>query len=183
MRIVLLGCLLLFASCSEEALDIYDTIGGDFTLNDQYDVEYKLSEHNGKLRILFFGFSYCPDICPSTLGEISAVWSELSPADQQQVEILFLSVDPERDTAELLRNYLDSFGVPVLGLRGSTAQMTKITADYAAFYEKVALDSSLEYTIDHSSQTFVIDRQGRIRGWVAYDEPPSALLSMLRRLL
>lgn len=183
MRIFLLGCLLLFASCSDEALYIYDTMGGDFSLTDQYGAEYKLSEHNGKLRILFFGFSHCPDICPTTLGEISEVWSKLSLAEQQQVEILFLSVDPQRDTAELLRNYLGSFDLPVLGLRGTTAQMTQITADYAAFYEKVALDSSLEYTIDHSSQTFVIDRQGRIRGWVAYDEPSSALLSMLRRLL
>ncbi len=183
MKCLLVIFLFVAVSCSEEPLDVYDSIGGDFVLHDQFGDEYKLSEHHGKIRILFFGFTHCPEICPTTLGEVSEVWGQLDTAQQQQVEILFLSVDPERDSQELLKNYLESFDLPVLGLRGTDQQMGDITARYAAFYERVELDSALNYTIDHSSQTFVIDRQGRIRGWVAYDQPPSALLAMINRLL
>lgn len=183
MRRILICFLLISASCEDEELEIYDTIGGDFVLHDQFGDKYQLSAHNGKIRLLFFGFTHCPDICPTTLAEVQEVWQQLSAEQQQQIEILFASVDPERDSSDLLRDYLGSFDLPVIGLRGSDAEMLEITAKYASFYEKVSLDSALMYTIDHSSQTFVIDRQGEIRGWVTYDQPPSALLELLSRLL
>jgi protein SCO1/2 len=180
---ILICFFLISVSCSDEELEIYNTIGGDFVLHDQFGDEYQLSAHNGKIRLLFFGFTHCPDICPTTLSEVKVVWEQLSIEQQQQIEILFASVDPDRDSSDLLRDYLGSFDLPVIGLRGSDAEMLEITAKYASFYEKVSLDSALIYTIDHSSQTFVIDRQGEIRGWVTYDQPPSALLELLNRLL
>ncbi|MBC8370937.1 MAG: SCO family protein [Planctomycetes bacterium] len=182
-KLLLLACLVMCGSCSDEPLEIYDTIGGDFTLTDQFGDEYTLSAHDGKIRILFFGFTHCPDICPTTLAEVSEVYAQLDSEQRQQIEILFASVDPQRDTASLLGDYLSSFKLPVIGLRGTEEELQKITAQYASFYEKVSLDSALGYTVDHSSQTFVIDRQGRIRGWVSYDQPASALLEMLERLL
>ena len=180
---ILICFLLISVCCSDDELEIYNTIGGDFVLHDQFGDEYQLSAHNGKIRLLFFGFTHCPDICPTTLSEVKVVWEQLSIEEQQQIEILFASVDPNRDSSDLLRDYLDSFDLPVIGLRGSDAEILEITAQYASFYEKVSLDSALMYTIDHSSQTFVIDRQGEIRGWVTYDQPPSALLELLNRLL
>lgn len=183
MRWFVVCCLILATSCSDEPLEVYDTIGGDFVLHDQFGSEYQLSAHNGKIRLLFFGFTHCPDVCPTTLVEVKEVWQQLSHEQQQQIEILFASVDPERDSGDLLRDYLNSFDLPVIGLRGSEAEMLKITEQYGSYYEKVQLDSALSYTIDHSSQTYVIDEQGKIRGLVAYDQPPSALLELLKRLL
>ena len=180
---ILICFLLISVSCSDGEPEIYNTIGGDFVLQDQFGDEYQLSAHNGKIRLLFFGFTHCPDICPTTLAEVKEVWQQLSADQQQQIEILFASVDPDRDSSDLLRDYLGSFDLPVIGLRGSDTEMLEITDKYASYYEKVSLDSSLMYTIDHSSQTFVLDRQGKIRGWVTYDQPPSALLELLHRLL
>ncbi|MDP6963944.1 MAG: SCO family protein [Planctomycetota bacterium] len=182
-RNILLIISLVAASCADAELEVFDTIGGDFELEDQYGNSYRLSDHNGKIRVLFFGFTYCPDICPTTLGEITEVWGQLSADEQQQIEILFVSVDPQRDSAELLKRYLDGFELPVLGLRGSEQEIRPVVEQYASFYERVTLDSALEYTIDHSSQTFVIDKNGQIRGWVKYDQAPAALLEMLRQLL
>ena len=85
MRRLLICFLLISASCADEELEIYDTIGGDFVLHDQFGDKYQLSAHNGKIRLLFFGFTYCPDICPTTLAEVQDVWQQLSAEQQQQI--------------------------------------------------------------------------------------------------
>jgi protein SCO1/2 len=130
--------------------------------------------------VLFFGFTHCPDICPTTLADISHAIKQLGP-DAERVQMLMVSVDPERDTPESLAKYLTAFDPRFLGLRGDLEATKKVAAEFKIYFAKRKSGDS--YTVDHSAQSYVIDPQGRLRLLVRHDRIAQDLAADLRILL
>jgi protein SCO1/2 len=132
--------------------------------------------------VLFFGFTSCPDICPTELSNLAAATRQLGD-DAKGVQVIFVSLDPERDTAERLSQYVTAFHPSFKGLRSDKATIDPIVKEYGAFYERRELpDSALRYTIDHSTFTYVIDKAGRWREVLAYGTAVEDIVADLRAL-
>lgn len=166
----------------EEGLLRYEELGMDFLLTDDEGQEYRYSEHQGQVRLLFFGFTHCPDICPTTLNDLTQA-VEILGKKGQEVETLFVSIDPERDTPERLNQYLGAFPIPVTGLTGSKEDIAEVAQAYGAFYERLDLDSALGYTMDHSTYLYLIDREGVVRYLFRYEDPPERIAAVVDKLL
>ena len=134
-----------------------------FTLTDQNGQPRSLADFKGKVVSLFFGFTHCPDICPTHLARQAEVMRQLGPL-ADQVAVLFVTLDPERDSAEALKLYMDAFDPRFIALTGSPEDTGKVAKQYKIFWQKTALPgSALNYTIDHTTNSFVIDQTGRLR--------------------
>lgn len=157
-------------------------VGGDFTLTDHNGKSRTLSEFKGKAVVLFFGYTHCPDVCPTTLSEMTLALKQLG-ADAQRVQILFVTLDPERDTAAVLAQYVPSFNPAFLGLRGDTATTVEITRRFKIFAQKHETGSSSGYTLDHSASSFVFDPAGKPRLLVGFGQGPEAVAHDLKLLL
>lgn len=141
-----------------------------------------LAEFKGKVVVVFFGYTQCPDVCPSTMAELAEVKRSLG-ADGARVQGIFVSVDPERDTAPLLKSYVANFGPDLIGLRG-TADETKAAAkEFKVFYAQVPGKTATSYTVDHTAGSYVFDAQGRVRLFTRYGSGAQALADDLRLLL
>jgi len=140
----------------------------------------RLEDFRGKAVVLFFGFTHCPDICPTTLADISQAIKQLGP-DADRVQVLLVSVDPERDTQESLAKYVTAFDPRFLGLRGDLAATKKVAGEFKIYFEKRKQGDG--YTVDHSAQSYVIDPQGRLRLLVRHDRIGQDLAADLRSLL
>lgn len=170
LKLFLLGLLATFmlTACSSpppfKAKPVPDSpVAPAFTLTDQYGTQRSLSDFKGKVVSLFFGFTHCPDICPTHLARQAEVMRQLGP-QAEQVAVLFVSLDPERDTPAALKTYMDAFDPRFIALTGSTEQTSKVAKQYKIFWQKTPLpDSALVYTIDHTTNSFVIDQAGRLR--------------------
>lgn len=169
----------------KQAFELTDISGAEFGRN------FRLTDHNGQTRtlddfrdkvvVVFFGYIFCPDVCPTTMGELALVMKELGP-DAARVQVLFITVDPERDTPELLAKYVPGFHPSFLGLYGD-AETTKRTAkDFKIFYQKQPMSGG-GYTIDHSAGTYIYDISGRLRLFSAYGQGAQKLLHDIRMLL
>lgn len=184
--LILLG-LVLLAGCGG-APQLSGTVlepaspAPDFTLTDEQGQSFTLSAQRGKVVVLFFGFSSCPDICPAELSNLAAATRQLG-ADAESVQVALVSLDPERDTSERLSQYVTAFDPGFKGLRGDKATLDPIARDYGVFYEKRELPgSALGYTIDHSGYVYVIDKAGRWREVLANGTSVEALVADLRAL-
>ena len=136
--------------------------GGDFTLN-TLQGERALSDYQGQLVLLYFGYTFCPDICPTNLSSLSQAWQRLSSREQSKVKILFVSVDPERDTLKRLQDYSDYFHSNITGMTGSPTDLARIARNYGVVYQshqKNAADQ--HYAVDHSAFTYVISPSGEL---------------------
>ena len=134
-----------------------------FTLTDQFGVQRSLADFRGKVVSLFFGFTHCPDVCPTHLARQAEVMRQLGPL-ADQVAVLFVSLDPERDTPEALKIYMNAFDPRFIALTGTPEETGKVAKEYKVFWQKTPLpDSALVYTIDHATHSFVIDQKGRLR--------------------
>lgn len=131
--------------------------------------------------VLFFGFTHCPDACPTTLAELSAVAKALGP-DAQRMQVLVVTVDPERDTPDVLRQYVPSFDPQFLGLYGTAAETTAAAKEFKVYFNKQPQPGG-GYTVDHSAGTFVLDKEGRLRLFGQYGAGAKALLHDIRLLL
>ena len=140
----------------------------------------RLEEFRGKAVVLFFGFTQCPDVCPTTLAEIAGVLKRLGP-DAERVQVLFVTVDPERDTPKLLAEYAGSFDARILPLRGDPAATQRAAKEFKIYFEKRKQGDG--YTVDHSAQSYVLDAQGRLRLLVRHDRIGQDLADDLRTLL
>ena len=141
-----------------------------------------LQDFNGRLVVLFFGFTHCPDICPTTLADAAAALKRLG-AEASRVQVLFVTVDPERDTAEVLARYVTAFDPGFLGLRGDEEATRRAAKEFKIFYEKRPGGAPGAYTVDHSGQTYVLDGGGRLRLFIRHDRLASDLEPDLRTLL
>jgi protein SCO1 len=158
-------------------------IGGDFTLTDHNGKLRSLSEFKGKAVVLLFGYTHCPDVCPTTLSEMTLALKQLGTADAQRVQVLFITLDPERDTTAVLAQYVPSFNPAFLGLRGDAAETIEMTRRFKVFAQKHDTGSNSGYTLDHSASSFVFDTTGKLRLLVGFGQGPEAVAHDLKLLL
>ena len=141
-----------------------------------------LADFKGKVTAVFFGYTQCPDACPTTMAELAGIEKTLG-ADAARVQVVFITVDPSRDTAPLLKSYVTNFNPGFLALRGDEAQTQAVAKEFKVFYEKVPGKTATDYSIDHTAGTYIFDTQGRIRLFARQNMDPDQLTADLKTLL
>ena len=179
----------LAGGCGDQAqaprFKLTDVTGAGFgkalNLTDHNGRPRTLADFRGKVVTVFFGFTHCPDVCPTTLAELAQVMKELG-ADANQLQVLFVTVDPERDTQKLLAQYVPSFHPDFIGLYGDRDATARAAKEFKIYYNKQPATGG-SYSVDHSAGTFILDREGRLRLFAQYGQGPAALLHDIRLLL
>lgn len=156
--------------------------GNDFRLTDHNGKPRTMADFRGKAVVIFFGYTQCPDVCPTTLSEMRRVMQILGN-DAQRLQVLFITVDPVRDTPELLAKYVPSFNPAFLGLFGDAAATEKVARDFKTFYRVSAGKSAESYTVDHTAASLVFDPQGRLRLFVNYGLGAEKIAPDIKQLL
>ena len=163
-----------------------DLTGADyaqgFQLQDQFGQQRTLADFKGQVVVVFFGYTQCPDFCPTTLGEWVQVKQALGEKGKR-LQAVFITVDPERDTPELLKAYMANFGSDFVALRPTPEQLPKVTKDFKIYYKKVEGKTPTSYTMDHSAGSFTFDPQGRIRLYNRHASGAEALAADVKILL
>jgi len=167
---LLLATVVGLSGCSKNQDDIdlpvFDALGGDFTLPSTLGSPLTLSDYKGRVVLINFGYSSCPDICPMVLGHLSKVSKQLKDAhsiDAKQLQVIFITVDPERDAIDKLVKYLAFFDGDFVGVRGTIEQTSELAKKYAVFFEKQA-EENMNYQVAHTDKIFLLDKRGRLRG-------------------
>ena len=187
-RSSLLLLALLLAACSPDAPKFRSTdiTGADFgrelALTGHDGKPRTLADFRGKLVVLFFGYTYCPDVCPTTLAEMAGVMKSLGK-DAERVQVLMVTVDPERDTREVLAQYVAAFDPRFLGLYGDAAATQRAAKEFKIFYEKRPGATPSAYSVDHSGQSYVLDAKGNLRLFARHERIAQDLADDLRTLL
>ncbi len=156
--------------------------GGDFTLSEDNGKIFHLRDQRGKVVLLFFGYTSCPDVCPLTLAKLARSRTLLGPASKKVLTV-FVTVDPQRDTSARLKEYLGYFDVNAVGLTGTKAQIDTVVHSYNASYEKVPTKSALGYIINHTNIVYLIDRQGKVRYLFHQDDSPEKIAEVIREFI
>jgi protein SCO1 len=179
---------LVVAACGPEnprfeASDVTGVaFGRDFKLTDHNGKPRTLADFRGKVVVMFFGYTQCPDVCPTTLSELAAALQKLG-ADANRVQVLFVTIDPERDTPELLSHYVPAFNPTFLGLSGDAAATAATAREFKVLYQKQPGSTPDSYSMDHSAGTFIFDPQGRLRLFVSHGQGPDVFAHDIRELL
>ncbi len=166
---MLLSFSLILSGCKKSQHEFYgfvfDQPAYDFELMDHNGKRVKLSDFTkqGKMVLLFFGYTHCPDVCPDALTKMKLAYDKLSDEEKRRVQVLFISVDPERDTPEVLSGYVPYFDPSFIGLVGSPEEIAKTAKEYKAYYRKVEGESRLGYLIDHSATIYLITPDAKIK--------------------
>jgi protein SCO1/2 len=192
MKTIAAGLLLMLAllgGCGPAekgpAFDLTDITGADFgrdiQLTDHTGKPRTLADFKGKVVVVFFGYTHCPDVCPVTLAELAMVAKELGP-DAGRMQVLFITVDPERDTPEVLAKYVPAFNPSFLGLYGDIDATLRTAKEFKVFIHKQP-GAAGEYTVDHSAGTYIYDPQGRLRLFASYGQGTPKMLHDIRLLL
>ncbi|AKM30986.1 cytochrome c oxidase assembly protein [Pandoraea faecigallinarum] len=187
----LMGLAVLLAACGKEgptftSLDITGNkeFAQDFSLQDPQGKTRTLADYKGKAVVMFFGYTHCPDVCPTTMAELNQVMQQLGPDDAQRVQVLFVTVDPQRDTAELMGQYVPAFNPAFVGLRpADDAALKAVTKAFRVVVNKVEGSTPNNYTIDHTAGIYVFDPNGQLRLFMRPDEPVDAMAKDLKTLL
>ena len=190
LRVCFLAILcLVLSACSPKPefknIDITGStaFGKDFSLIDPDGKARTLADFKGKVVVMFFGYTQCPDICPTTLTEMQQVMTLLG-SQSDKVQVLFVTVDPERDTAEILKQYVPAFDPRFLGLRpADEAALEKVTKDFKIYYKKVPGTKPGSYTMDHTAGSYAFDPEGRLRLYIKHAQGPETLAHDLKELL
>jgi protein SCO1 len=164
-----------------EPVNYGDTVGGAFSLTAPDGSTVTDQTLLGKPFAIFFGFTRCPDVCPTTLSRMTQLRKRLG-RDGGKFNIVFVSVDPEHDSPKNIGRYVNLFGTPIIGLTGTDEQLAQIAKAYHVFYEKVPVDGG-DYTIDHTAAVYLMDRDGKLQSTLDYHEPPNTSLEKLKRLV
>jgi protein SCO1/2 len=178
----------LLAACSEskpqfKSIDLTGAdYARDFQLTDHNGQPRTLKDFRGKLVVLFFGYTQCPDVCPTSMAELADA-KKLLGADGDKLQGLFVTVDPDRDTPDVLKAYMANFDPTFLALRGTPEQLAEMAKEYKVYYKKAEGKSPTSYTMDHSAASYVYDTQGRLRLYTRYGSGAQALASDLKLLL
>ena len=153
--------------------------GGDFTLQGPSG-PVSLADYRGKVVVLYFGYTWCPDICPTNLSMFSQVMNELDTDEQKQVQPIFISVDPRRDNIERLLEYTEYFHSGLLGITGSESEVASVAALYGVVFRAVNADTEENYAVDHSADSYIIDRQGDLVDTLPHGTSSETLLKKIR---
>jgi protein SCO1 len=156
-------------------------LGAPFRLVSDEDRPITDADLRGKPTVLYFGFTFCPEVCPTTLAELSGLMKKLGPV-ADRLNCAFVTVDPERDTPKVMHEYVSAFDPRIRGLTGSTDEIAAVARSYGAYYKKVPLDGG-GYTMDHTASVFLLDAKGGFVGTIAYGEDEASALAKLKRLV
>jgi protein SCO1/2 len=159
-----------------------DLIGGPFALTAPDGSRVTDQTLKGKPFAIFFGFTRCPDVCPTTHSRMAQLRKQLGP-DGDRFRIVFVSVDPGYDSPEDIGRYVELFGTPILGLTGTDKEVDAAVKTYRAFYQKVPTNAGADYTIDHTASVYLMDASGKLQSIIAYDETNPSALAKLKRLV
>ena len=154
----------------------------DFPLPDHNGQPRSIKDFNGTVVVVFFGYTQCPDVCPTTMQEMAEVKRMLGK-DGDRLQAIFVTVDPERDTADMLKAYMGNFDPSFLALRGTPEQTAAVAKDFKIYYKKVDGKTPTSYTMDHSAGSYIYDTQGRLRVYYRYGSGVEALAADVRTLL
>lgn len=184
---LLAGCDRLSALIEKKpSFQAVDITGADYgaalALSDADGKPRTMADFKGKLVVVFFGYTQCPDVCPTTMAEIAAVKKKLG-ADGERVQGVFVSVDPARDTPEVLKAYITAFDPSFVALRGTPEQTAAVAKSFKVFYQQVPGKEPGRYTMDHTAGAYVFDADGRVRLFVRYGQPIDAWTADLKQLL
>ena len=193
MNLFRIGCiaalLVILTACSPKPefknIDITGStaFGKDFSLVDPDGKVRTLADFKGKVVVMFFGYTQCPDVCPTTLTEMQQVMTLLGP-QSDKVQVLFVTVDPARDTDVILKQYVPAFDPRFLGLRpANEAGLEKVTKDFKIYYKKVPGSSPGSYTIDHTAGSYACEPEGHVRLYIKHAQGPETLAHDLKELL
>ncbi len=193
MRVIARFTLVLLAAfaavaCGPEApkfmaSDVTGTsFGHDFKLVDHNGTPRTLADYRGKAVVLFFGYTQCPDFCPTTLAELAEAMKRLGP-DAERVQVLFVTIDPERDTPALLKNYVPAFDPRFMGLYGDADATARTAKEFKVVYQKRPGQTPGTYTMDHSAGTFIFDPNGKLRVYVGYGQGADVFAHDIKALL
>ncbi len=169
LKTFLFTCCIIISSCSktqdEVNLPILDAVGGDFILPGTTQQSVSLADYRGAVVLVNFGYTSCPDVCPMILSSLSELTKNIynEGYNKQQLQIIFISVDPERDNIKHLKQYLNFFHPDFAGVSASLEQTRKVTKKYAVFFEKLEADEN-GYQVAHTDKIFLMDKRGRLRG-------------------
>lgn len=188
VSMAVLTIALLLSSCSKAPPTFLSTditgapFSAEFQIPDQTGTPRAMTDFKGKVVALFFGFTHCPDVCPTTLSELKTALAQLGPASAKDVQVLFVTVDPERDTPLVLANYVSAFDPSFLALRASNEELRQLAKQMRVFYQR-SEGKDGNYSMDHNAATFLFDRQGRIRLMVSYGAGAKVFAHDIKRLL
>lgn len=186
--LVLLACFLVACGHSQAPAKLYgaDIAGadfvGDFDLLDHHGAKRQLTDYQGKVVVLFFGYTHCPDVCPTAMADMAKMMKLLG-SDANQVQVLFVTLDPERDSQQVLAKYVPSFDERFVGLYGNAQQTAEVAKIYKVFFEKKDVAGKSGFTIDHSAGAFVFDKAGKVRIYFRNGQKPNEMASDLKQLL
>ena len=189
----MLVCLLTLSACDNKGMPLPKTVfantditgldyGKDFSLTDHNGKPRTIADFRGKLVFVFFGYTHCPDICPTTLSDMAGIMKSLGP-DADKLQVLFITLDPERDTPEVMAGYVPAFHSGFLGLYGDRAATEKVARDFKIFQQRVPGPDGKSYTIDHTAASYVFDTRGHLRLFVRHGQNGAPLLNDLKLLL
>lgn len=182
----MLAAMLSGCQADRPAFKATDITGASYAqqleLTDHMGKRRTLAEFRGGVTAIFFGFTRCPDVCPTTLAQMKAVLAELG-TDAKRVQVLFVTVDPERDTTEVLSQYVTAFDPSFLGLTGSVDDVKRVAKEFKVFFQKTAGTSADNYSVDHTAAFYLYDPAGRIRLFARHNTPPADLAADIKLLL
>ncbi len=189
-KLALLLLLSMLAACNPSQPKLHfvgtDITGADFSqtfhLTDHMGKPRTLSDFKGKAVVLFFGYTHCPDVCPTTMTDLKNTMKLLGK-QADEVQVLFITLDPERDSQEVLAQFVPSFYPSFLGLRGDAIQTAETIANFKIYAKKVANEGKSGYTLDHSAGMYVYDKLGKLRLYINYGEKPAEIASDIKQIL
>ena len=193
-KLCIFALMLMLAACSPaknndksvDAFNATDITGAEFaktlSLIDHTGKKRNLSDFKGKVVALFFGYTHCPDVCPTTMYDLKNVMKLLGE-QSDQVQVLFVTVDPQRDTQEVLAQFVPAFDKRFIGLRGSLQETAETLGSFKVFYSKIEGKSKDDYTVDHSAGIYVFDKKGNVRLYMNYGEKSADMASDLGKLM
>jgi protein SCO1 len=194
LTVVLLAVLAVLGAGAFVALELRDrthwaagsllgvAIGGPFKLVDQNGNTVTNTDLEGKWLLVYFGYTHCPDACPTALNSIALALSNLGAAQKREIRPIFITIDPERDTAKALKEYVSAFNAPILALTGSAAAIGTAANEYRVYYAKHP-EPGGDYSMDHTSIIYVMDPKGRFTASFGGDDPPEQIAARLKKLL
>ena len=179
----LIGCDTTPEIPTPKLLDDYGAFGGNFTLTDHHGQPFSLVDGQDDISLLFFGFTYCPDACPTMLIKLQEMYKKLGPSASSTVQTLYITIDPERDTPEILNDYLSYFTtINILGLTGTLDEIDQVAKQYSVFYKKVPLESAAGYLMDHSTWLYLVDQHGELRYRFRHSDTVEEMVAGIQQL-
>lgn len=184
ISLIILGLYLAYSPIKPVPTGLEQALNpsGDFTLTEDSGKIFHLRDYRGKVVLLFFGYTSCPGICPLTLSKLARARTLLGVASQNMMTV-FVTVDPQRDTSSMLKEYLGYFDINAMGLTGTKTQIDKVVHAYNAYYEKVPTKSALGYIINHTSIVYLIDKQGKVRYLFHQDDSPEKMAKVIKEMI